>query len=190
LPILPRFSSHHPRLKELASLFADRQERLARQGFVYCLLGSLVSLSKSQSDQRCDSGRLESAIAQHNHYADRSRKHLFPLTGFMRCGHCGSMISGQVQKGHLYYNCSHRRDPKCPDRKYARSELIEEQVIAFLSQVQLPAKFKTVLDAYFQHFAKERLDQEENERKSPSTRSLTIWRGLFLSCFSEDLFIA
>ena len=76
------------------------------------------------------------------------------------------MLSGQVKKGHLYYNCSHRRDAKCPEKKYTRSELIEEQVVTYLSHVQLPPKFKTVLDAYFQHFAKERLDQEENERKS------------------------
>lgn len=105
-------------------------------------------------------------IAQHNHYADRSRKHTYPLTGFMRCGYCGSMLSGQVKKGHLYYNCSHRRDAKCPEKKYTRSELIEEQVVAYLSRVELPPKFKKVLDAYFQHFAKERLNQEENERKS------------------------
>ena len=109
---------------------------------------------------------VQEIIAQHNHYADRSRKHTFPLTGFMRCGYCGSMLSGQVKKGHLYYNCSHRRDPNCPEKKYIRSEVIEEQVVAYLSRVQLPPKFKTVLDAYFQHFAKERLTQEEKERKS------------------------
>ena len=109
---------------------------------------------------------VQEIIAQHNHYADRSRKHTFPLTGFMRCGYCGSMLSGQVKKGHLYYNCSHRRDPNCPEKKYIRSEVMEEQVVAYLSRVQLPPKFKTVLDAYFQHFAKERLTQEEKERKS------------------------
>ena len=109
---------------------------------------------------------VQEIIAQHNHYADRSRKHTFPLTGFMRCGHCGSMLSGQVKKGHLYYNCSHMRDKKCPERKYTRAELIEEQVISYLSHVQLPSKFKTVLDAYFQHFAQERLTQEDKERKS------------------------
>ena len=109
---------------------------------------------------------VQEIIAQHNHYADRSRKHTFPLTGFMRCGHCGSMLSGQVKKGHLYYNCSHMRDKKCPERKYTRAEMIEEQVVSYLSHVQLPAKFKTVLDAYFQHFAQERLTQEDKERKS------------------------
>ena len=109
---------------------------------------------------------VQEIIAQHNHYADRSRKHTFPLTGFMRCSYCGSMLSGQVKKGHLYYNCSHRRDPNCPEKKYARCEVIEEQVVNYLSRVQLPDKFKKVLDSYFQFFAKERLEQEEKERKS------------------------
>ena len=109
---------------------------------------------------------VQEIIAQHNHFADRSRKHTFPLTGFMRCGHCGSMLSGQVKKGHLYYNCSRARDKTCPERKYTRAEMIEEQVVAYLSHVQLPPKFKKVLDAYFQHFAQERLTQEDKERKA------------------------
>ena len=108
---------------------------------------------------------VQEIIAQHNHYADRSRKHTFPLTGFMRCSYCGSMLSGQVKKGHLYYNCSHRRDPNCPEKKYARCEIIEEQVVNYLSRVQLPDKFKKVLDSYFQFFAKERLEQEEKTQK-------------------------
>lgn len=109
---------------------------------------------------------VQEIIAQHNHFADRSRKHTYPLTGFMRCGYCGSTLSGQVKKGHLYYNCSHMRDKQCPERKYIRSEQIESQVETYLSRVQLPDKFKKVLDAYFQHFAQERLGQEEKERKS------------------------
>jgi len=96
-------------------------------------------------------------VAQHNHYADRTRKHSYPLSGFVRCSYCGSMISGQVKKGHLYYNCSHRRDPNCPEVKYLKSEDVEAQVLTFLSRVHLPEKFKKVLDAYFQHFARERM---------------------------------
>lgn len=109
---------------------------------------------------------VQEVIAQHNHYADRSRKHLFPLTGFMRCGYCASMLAGQIQKNHLYYNCSHRRDNKCPERKFHRYEVVEEQVMKYLSRIQLPPKTKAAFDTYFQHFAKERLSQEEKERTS------------------------
>ena len=109
---------------------------------------------------------VQEVIQQHNHYADRTRKHIYPLSGHMRCGYCGSMIVGQVKKGHLYYNCSHRRDRSCPEKKYMRFEGVEEQVVNHFSRVYLPDRFKKVLDAYFQHFAKERLSQEERERKS------------------------
>ena len=47
-----------------------------------------------------------------------------------------------------------------------RWEDAEGQIATHLSRVHLPDKFKKVLDAYFQHFAKERMSQEEKERKS------------------------
>lgn len=109
---------------------------------------------------------VQEIIEQHNHYADRTRKHSYPMAGFMRCGDCGSMLCGQMQKNHLYYSCSHRKNPRCMEKKYMRWEDVEAQVAVLLSRVQLPDKFKKVLDAYFQYFAKERLDQEDKERKS------------------------
>ena len=109
---------------------------------------------------------VQEIIEQHNHYADRTRKHSYPMAGFMRCGDCGSMLCGQMQKGHLYYSCSHRKDPKCVEKKYMRWEDVEAQVATMLGRVHLPDKFKKVLDSYFQYFAKERLDQEDKERKS------------------------
>ncbi|MBI5140296.1 MAG: hypothetical protein HZA94_02525 [Candidatus Vogelbacteria bacterium] len=109
---------------------------------------------------------VQEIIEQHNHYADRTRKHSYPMAGFMKYGDCGSMLCGQMQKGHLYYSCSHRKNPKCMEKKYMRWEDVEAQVAVVLGRVQLPDRFKKVLDAYFQYFAKERLDQEDKERKS------------------------
>ncbi|TSC73749.1 MAG: recombinase, partial [Parcubacteria group bacterium Gr01-1014_48] len=117
---------------------------------------------------------VQEIIQQHNHYADRTRKHSYPMAGFMRCVDCGSMLCGQMQKGHLYYACSHRRDPNCKEKKYMRWEDVEAQVAVMLGRVQLPDKFKRVLDAYFQHFAKERLSQEERERKSIKQELLRV----------------
>ncbi len=109
---------------------------------------------------------VQEIIQQHNHSADRSRKHSYPMAGFMRCAVCGSTLCGQTQKGHLYYACTHWNDKTCSERKYIRWETVEEQVAMHLSRVQLPDRFKKVLDAYFQHFAKERMGQEEKERKT------------------------
>ncbi len=109
---------------------------------------------------------VQEIIQQHNHAADRSRKHSYPMSGFMRCAVCGSTLCGQMQKGHLYYSCTHWNDRKCTERKYIRWELIEQQVENHLSRIQLPDRFKRVLDEYIEHFATERLGQEEKERKS------------------------
>jgi len=105
-------------------------------------------------------------IAQHNRYADRSRKHLYSLSGFIRCADCGSMLCSDVKKGHLYYFCSHGKDHSCKEKKYIRSENAEADVVKYLSYVELPEKFKRTLDTYFKHYAKESVDQEEKERKS------------------------
>ncbi len=109
---------------------------------------------------------VQEIIEQHNHYADRTRKHVYPISGFMRCAVCGSMLCGQTQKGHLYYGCTHWLEKNCTERKYIRWETVEDQVATHLSRVHMPLKFKKVLDAYFQHFAQERLSNEEKERSS------------------------
>lgn len=109
---------------------------------------------------------VQEKIQERNHYADRTRKHIYPLSGYIRCGHCGSAMVGQLKKGHLYYSCTKRRDIYCPEKRYSKDTEIEPQVLAFLSRVQLPGKMKKTMDAYFQHFAKTRLTNEELERKS------------------------
>ncbi len=108
---------------------------------------------------------VQEIMAQHSRYADRSRKHLYPLSTMVRCAECGSMLCGQIKKGHLYYGCSRRKDRKCKE-KYIRSEDVEKDVIKYLANAQLPPKLKKTLDAYFEHYAKERIGQEEKERKS------------------------
>ena len=62
------------------------------------------------AENKIDWDKLKTVLGN---YADRTRKHSYPMAGFMRCGDCGSMLCGQMQKGHLYYSCSHRKDPKC-----------------------------------------------------------------------------
>ena len=109
---------------------------------------------------------VQEIIAQHNRHSDRSRKHLYPLSGYIICGDCGSRLCGDVKKGHLYYFCSHHKDKKCSERKYLKSEKAEEDVMKYLSRIQMPEKLKNTLDAYFEYYAKERIGQEDKERKS------------------------
>src|SRR3989344_4826305 len=134
---------------------------------------------------------VQEIIQQHNHSADRSRKHSYPMAGFMRCAVCGSTLCGQTQKGHLYYACTHWNDKTCSERKYIRWETVEEQVAMHLSRVQLPDRFKKVLDAYFQHFAKERMGQDELlKEKEMYQERLSILEGKsdkFVQKFNEIL---
>jgi len=66
----------------------------------------------------------------------RQRKHLFAFSGLMRCGNCGCMITCEKQKGHHYYHCTKKKGP-C-DQKYAREELIIEQMKDIVQQVSMP----------------------------------------------------
>ncbi len=52
-------------------------------------------------------------LAQHNHYADRMRKHEFLLSGLVTCGQCGAPYTASVNapKGKAYYHCPLNRTP-------------------------------------------------------------------------------
>ena len=65
----------------------------------------------------------------------RQRKYQFAFSGLMRCGQCGCMITCEKQKGHHYYHCTKKKGP-C-DQRYAREELIAEQMKALIQKVAL-----------------------------------------------------
>ena len=51
----------------------------------------------------------------------RKTKHDFAFSGFIRCGHCGCSLVGEIKKGrYVYYHCTGYRG-KCPER-YTREE--------------------------------------------------------------------
>ncbi len=78
-------------------------------------------------------------LAMSNRSKPRKQMHSFPYTGLIRCGECGSMITAETQKGHVYYRCS-KKKANC-NQKYIRSELLEEQLHESLSKVQIPDAF-------------------------------------------------
>ena len=67
----------------------------------------------------------------------RQRKHQFAFSGLMRCGQCGCMITCEKQKGHHYYHCTKKKGA-C-DQRYAREELITEQMKDIIQRVTIPA---------------------------------------------------
>jgi len=83
----------------------------------------------------------------------------------MDCQECGSVITGQVQKGHRYYHCSRwnvrRFGQTCDHRKYHREEQLTNMVANYLKSLVLPTDIvELVLDALREY-------EEENERQAP-----------------------
>jgi site-specific DNA recombinase len=58
--------------------------------------------------------------------------------GLLRCGECGSAVTGEIQKGHVYYRCTKKnRAQKC-SQPYIREEALDSQISALLSPYTLP----------------------------------------------------
>ncbi len=58
------------------------------------------------------------------------------LCGLLRCGECGCMITGEIQKGHTYYRCTKKKGV-CAE-PYVREEALSPQLNTILSSYDLP----------------------------------------------------
>ncbi len=125
----------------------------------------------------------------------RPQKHSFPLTGAIRCGECGSMITAETKTKHYpgtnntviytYYRCTKKnKNVKCK-QAYVRDDIIEGQINEYLENITVEENFKDwalkYLDYVNQHEAKtEELsfanvhNQQEDIRKE--LRNLTQLR--------------
>lgn len=66
-------------------------------------------------------------------------KHDFTFSGFVRCGHCGCWLVGELKKGrYTYYHCTGHHG-KC-DEPYTREEVMQEHLAASLRDLVIPAE--------------------------------------------------
>jgi site-specific DNA recombinase len=64
-------------------------------------------------------------------------RHDFTFSGFVRCGHCGCALVGELKKGrYVYYHCTGHKG-KCPE-PYTREEVMQEQFEAALRELIVP----------------------------------------------------
>ena len=64
------------------------------------------------------------------------RRVTFPLSGLLRCAHCGELMSiGGGEKGRRYYVCTASRRGTCGFRRYVRESVIRDGVIARVRQI-------------------------------------------------------
>lgn len=54
-------------------------------------------------------------------------RHEIKFRKLLKCGECSGTITGEIQKGHVYYHCNHYRD--CSQKKYTREEDIENRLM-------------------------------------------------------------
>jgi site-specific DNA recombinase len=71
-------------------------------------------------------------------------KHDFTFTSFIRCGHCGCQLVGELKKGrYVYYHCTGHRG-KCPE-PYTREGIMAAQFAASLRDLVIPREVLTWL---------------------------------------------
>jgi hypothetical protein len=67
----------------------------------------------------------------------RRIRHDFAFPGFIRCGHCGCGLVGELKKQkYVYYHCTGHRG-KC-EEPYAREEVVQDQFAAALKELVIP----------------------------------------------------
>lgn len=65
----------------------------------------------------------------------RRRKHDYPFSRIVLCGHCGGLMTGQQHKQFIYYHCSGHFG-KCPE-PYVRQEKLEDAFSEVLRRLEI-----------------------------------------------------
>ena len=65
------------------------------------------------------------------------RKHFFAFTGLIKCAECGCAITAEIQRGLIYYHCTHNHGP-CSQRTWTREDALEEQLTNAFSRLIIP----------------------------------------------------
>lgn len=93
----------------------------------------------------------------------RTHNHLFK--GMIKCDKCGCSITSQLQKGHVYYNCTRFRP--CNQKKYIREEDIEKQILEFFDEI-------TIKDKELIGLITETLQESHSEEMNYHNQTITI----------------
>lgn len=104
-------------------------------------------------------------------------KHAFTFKKMLTCASCGGGITGEIQKGHVYYHCNHYRD--CNQKVYTREEDIENQIIGVFEffKTITPDEAEEIKDAIKTDHAGE-AEYKENSLKALSTRYETLQKRI------------
>jgi site-specific DNA recombinase len=101
-----------------------------------------------------------------NRNGNKERRHLFALRDFLHCGECGCKITAELQRGHVYYRCTHGKGRDvCHEKAYTREEMLVEQLEGILRSIELGEELIEALKAEAAKIdAKEERGTEEERR--------------------------
>jgi DNA invertase Pin-like site-specific DNA recombinase len=78
--------------------------------------------------------RVQRVLEQRLAGRGRKAKHNFAFSRLIKCGHCGCLLVGQIQRGrYVYYHCSGYKG-KCPE-PFVREEVLEERFADLLKRL-------------------------------------------------------
>ena len=89
-------------------------------------------------------------------------KHQFPFRRLFRCRECGFSMTGERQKGHIYYRC-HQRE--CPT-KGVREEVVDQVLQTAFRRINLPSDVLESLRQRVQEIAGSSSDHQEDVVRS------------------------
>ncbi len=99
----------------------------------------------------------------------RRKRHRFPFTGLITCGECGYAVTAEHKTNrhgtrYTYYHCSKRSpDYKC-SQGVIQVEELEEQIVAFLKEIQLADNSYQWASTQLQAMRKQQHAVKEHER--------------------------
>lgn len=103
-------------------------------------------------------------------------KHDFALKGSLRCETCKCAITAEVQRGHVYYRCTHSKP--CPEKKYVREEILSKEIEAILAQVELDKEFADIMIQATKEAKKEELQFNLTSVENLNTQYETVKKRL------------
>jgi len=96
----------------------------------------------------------------------KTSKHKLAYNGFLRCGNCGYFLSGEKQKGNIYYRCHTK---KC-ETKSIREDRLISKITHLISHISIDPLFRQALETAIDENMISTLDNRKSEIKTLKLR--------------------
>lgn len=100
---------------------------------------------------------VQNILANNGKRRTRQQKHQWAFQGLLVCGHCGCVLTAEIQKGqYVYYHCTGNRG-KCPEKKFVREEEVARQFGLAIECIELDSDVANwIINALKQNHYKEK----------------------------------